>query len=116
MCKDCFLNEILKFESQSDFEEFEFELLEKVSVGKVTVFDIEDDLNIFNFENYYQCNSCAENWIMSAPNYTCKGYFLIQKNAIKYHKKLKTIDDGKLVGCCFISAVFLFIILWHIIM
>ncbi len=115
MCKDCFLNEIFEFESQSDFEKFEFDLLKKVSAGKVEIFDIddEDELNVFNFEERYRCSSCGKNWIMSAPKDTWKGYFLIQKNAIKYQKKLNLIDKGKLAGCCFISAVFLIILVWY---
>ena len=116
MCEECFQAEISRFESQAEFEEFEYKLQKKYDRGKIEVINIHDknELSIFDSRLYYRCTSCNENWIISIPDNAWRGYFLTSFNALKYHEQLRKDERRRSIGCWIFIAVVLIAIIWSI--
>lgn len=77
ICQDCFLEEISSFESEESFISFETVLRNKLvnleTMKKVNKPTLIDD---FRCDGPYQCNSCKTKWVVSAPDYSWRGYFV----------------------------------------
>lgn len=108
MCNDCFNNEIYSFETQSGFDEFHELLNKKTLSKKLLMVDVHKEypLSIHDSRLYFQCSSCSENWVMSIPDYSWRGYFLTKDNAIKQQDQLHTFDRKKtILGILFLIII-----------
>ena len=108
MCENCFDNEIYKFESESEFLEFEkkFNLKEKF-------FKIANSKHEFlnDYHYIYICENCYENWWLSIPDNAWRGYFLTKNNAESHIKEIKSSEKAKRNGCFLLLVFIIFIII-----
>src|SRR4051812_22562777 len=107
MCNDCFNKLIYKFDSQKEFEDFEIILRNKCIAGKLAIIKMEeiDAYAAFDPYEYFKCNSCGEIWIHSFAKDAWRGFFLTQKEALKFTKDLKEKDKIRRIGCLVIIVV-----------
>lgn len=77
MCDKCFSEQIESFRSKEDFEKFDLELTMKIANEK--------SIKMGKFVNtawkdigyqIYICKICKQQWKLSAPDTSGKGYFL----------------------------------------
>lgn len=114
MCEKCFHEGINRFETQIDFEDFERILQEKCTSKQIEILDELDTLEVFSTRLYYKCHNCEEVWIMSIPENAWRGYFLTEREAIKYHKQLAS--ENKVIGIrgCILLIGIIIIVFWLI--
>lgn len=95
MCKNCFEQEFYNFPTYTDFENFKDILDKKCRGQKFEILESENERTkgIIDFHMYFQCQSCNEKFILSFPENTWRGYFLTEKNAVSYHKNLRTVGQ-----------------------
>jgi len=105
MCPNCFDKDINKFETYTDFEEFEAILDSKVNKGDVEFLDDEKD-----WDGSYICKTCNELWTLSVPDYSWRGYFLPREKAISYESGINREQSISGFGCLFIVVVIAIII------
>ncbi|PHS10013.1 MAG: hypothetical protein COA88_03000 [Kordia sp.] len=109
MCPNCFENDINKFESYTDFEEFEKLLDSKVNKGEVEFLDEEKD-----WDGNYICKTCYELWTLSVPDNAWRGYFLPREKAISYESRINREESISGYGC--ITIVVLLAIIFYLIL
>lgn len=110
MCEDCFKKEILKFDSQEDFDVFQRSIDIKINEKKLRTIRDENHKN-WDFKLIYQCVFCNEEWILSIPDNAWRGYFLTKNNAIKRDKELESERKKGSIGCFIILSLILLIII-----
>jgi len=110
MCEKCFEKEYKKFPSYTDFENFE-KVLDKKCKNNILKIDIQSN-ELIDFRMYYQCTFCKEKWVMSIPENAWRGYFLTEKNALKYHLQLEKEKKERFINLIIIIilGVFLYFI------
>ena len=101
MCPDCFIKEISKFNSFSDFKAFEAKFEQKLQIGKLLYNEglNDQDFSLFDSKIYYTCVTCSEDWILSIPDNAWRGYFLRYQSAVDYHNQLKDDNKQRSIGC-----------------
>ena len=92
MCEKCFDEEILRFESESEFIAFEKSLDQKANFVKLIN---TKHKNLTEFNTKYSCENCNQNWWLSIPDNAWRGYFLTEQSAKKHIKDLKDSDNRK---------------------
>ena len=114
MCEDCFLEEIFRFESQLDFEEFERTLQKKCDSEKIKIPDdySTNSLDILSSRLYYKCVNCDQVWYKSIPENAWRGYFLTEQKALEHIDNLKKEDKKKALGCIVVLTIILIITIW----
>ena len=97
MCEKCFQQGRSKFESYSEFDDFEKIIDSKIREG---IFTINTENHIDNFHNsIYRCTYCNQNWCLSDPDNSWRGYFLRQKDAIDFENKIEREGKIRARGC-----------------
>ena len=77
MCNDCFNKEILAFDSEQEFIDFETELSKKlVNSNTMQWLDEPNLIEGFRCDGPYQCFTCNTKWIVSSPDYSSRGYLI----------------------------------------
>ena len=108
MCVKCFDKEIFRFESESNFREFEKKLEEKSKFLEL----ISSKHNYLNdFHYVYTCENCKTNWWLSIPENAWRGYFLTENKAKEHIEKLKKSDAKKKNGCLILLGILLLILI-----
>ena len=95
MCKACYNNEILRFETQQDFNVFYSELQIKISIGtlifngtfdgdftppKFELFGLGVGSKIIHDYDEYECSICKQKWKLSMPENAWRGFLLKSEN------------------------------------
>ncbi len=80
MCSNCFDIEFSSFPTEIIWLDFNFELTKKLSDNKMKC--VETKKNNIIKDNYtaYECVTCGLRFRMSDPDYSYRGYFLIDQN------------------------------------
>jgi hypothetical protein len=106
MCESCFETEIYKFNSLSEFENFERELFLKDKNFCI----LESSKKTFlDFDVSYQCNKYLEIWYLAEPDNAWRGYFLKKDSAKIYIDEIKKFHLKKKYGY-FLVLVILFLL------
>jgi hypothetical protein len=114
MCENCFLQGILRFDSQKDFEDAETLIDKKINDKQLVLIRDENHEN-WDFKLIYQCTSCKEEWILSIPDNAYRGYLLIKSEAIKKGIRDQSEKKNNSIGCVIILVLIIATILYLII-
>jgi len=78
MCDNCFTTEILKFESQKQWTNFDLELTQKLGQEKLKQIRFNGRRVEGNeqFQYIYKCMTCGQEWELKEPHDHGDGYFL----------------------------------------
>jgi hypothetical protein len=112
MCEKCFDKEIFRFESQSDFNDFE-KTLEQKSKYLELINSKHEYLDDYHYT--YTCRNCNKNWWLSIPENAWRGYFLTEKKAEDHIKNIRSSDKKKKNGCLILIAIFFIILMLSLI-
>ena len=94
MCPNCFEQEIPRFDSEAEFNEFEHILGLKRSLNEIGKFPDDPGkpkFKIFGIAFYgdtwksgytiLQCNECKQRWKLSPPDYAWRGFFIKEESS-----------------------------------
>ncbi|RDI56158.1 hypothetical protein [Flavobacterium glaciei] len=114
MCNNCFDKGYKNFETQTEFENFDVLLTQKLGKGQLKY--IKDDGVYLKFGySIYQCFECRTNWWLSVPDVAWRGFFLEQKNAIKLLDELGLEKRSRKIGCLLLFLIIVCVTIYLII-
>ncbi len=113
MCNDCFNKLIHKFDSEKEFENFEIILRNKCIESKIVIVEVDHWAGVDPYE-YFKCNSCGETWVHSFAKDAWRGFFLTQKEAIKFTNELREKDKVRRIGCLVIIVILILVVIFQL--
>jgi hypothetical protein len=111
MCSKCNFRQFYKFESETAWKNFDLDFT-KTYINELLLIK-QNHLNSNSISPYdlYKCKSCDNLWAYSYPENAWRGFFLPEKLAIEYEKKLKRGDRIKgVVGLTILLFIFIAIL------
>ena len=92
MCSKCNFRQIYRFESETVWVNFDLDFTKTYTNELLFLKQNHLNSNSISSYNLYQCKSCHNVWAYSYPDNAWRGFFLPEKLAIEYEKKLKRED------------------------
>ena len=111
MCDKCNFRQIYKFESETAWQYFDLSFT-KTYINELFLIK-ENHLNSNSISAYdiYKCKNCNNLWAYSYPENAWRGFFLPEKLAIEYEKKLTRGDRIRgAIGLTILLFIFITII------
>lgn len=107
MCKNCFEKEYLSFPTYKDFEEFDFELTKKLSIGRLKYIDNDGKYLHYGYSTY-RCDNCGTIWWLNVPENAWRGFFAHSDTSKELINELEKRNKKGQVGCLvFFALVFI---------
>jgi len=110
-CNNSDFRHIYKFEDETTWKAFDLDFTKR-HINQLTLIN-SNQINPSSISAYvlYKCNSCGDLWAYSYPENAWRGFFLPEKLAIEYEKKLKRGDRIKgFAGLIILTFIFIAIV------
>jgi hypothetical protein len=117
MCEACFLKGIYQFASWPAFDLFDQQLLASDLLQQSRPRDeaAQASLSAYEPQHYYQCPKCEQVWALSVPDNAWRGYFLPERDALRYVKRLHRQDKVRRIGGGGVLLVLLLVLIWKLV-
>jgi hypothetical protein len=106
MCHDCFEKYIYRFESLEQFKKLDDLIFQKQKDKKLSIeTEIKAPEEISLLNTIYRCNTCKEIWLLSAPDFPWKGYFMPEQAVANYVEMIEREGKTRNYGCWLVIII-----------
>lgn len=118
MCQYCTRYQVRSFPTEADFNAFLTILDAKCNDGTFIRFLASDNTEDISYESIYQCSYCNDEWVLSIPDDSWRGYFLPENQTYfedEADTNISVKSKGKGCGCCLLMFLGLVALIIYII-